>query len=299
MNLSALSSFIAVTEAGSFRAAAEHLHVVQSVLSRQILALEREIGATLLTRKPRGVALTLAGEIVLRHARASLGHIDLARAEIAAVEGLRRGRVRVAAIGPVADAILPQAITAFSRSYPGVSFDVRVGNTPHVLGLLAEGLAELGVAYNAPITEGVLVRDSIDQPLVAVVRHGHPLAGDGARPLAALADWPAILPPPGSPTRLLIDEASRRAKLRIPSVLLESDSVGLRVALAARTDAVAILAPLSAPAGEHVCTVAISDPLLSVGRIDLLASDVRAMSPATSAFEPVLRRFLRSHPSRP
>lgn len=298
VNLAALRSFIAVTEAGSFRAAAEHLHVVQSVLSRQIIALEREIGAVLLTRKPRGVELTRAGEIVLKHARASLGHIDLARAEIAAVEGLRTGRVSIAAIGPVADAILPQAIVAFARIHPGIGFDVRVGNTPHVLGLLSEGVVELGVAYNAPLTDGLHVRCSIEQPLVAVVRAGHPLADEGGQTLPALAEWPAILPPRGSPTRLLIDEAARRADVRLRDVLLESDSVGLRVALAARTDAVAILAPLSAATAEQVRAIAISDPMLGVGRIDLLASDVQAISPATTAFEPVLRRFMRGHANR-
>lgn len=297
MNLNALRNFVAIVEAGSIREAADNLHIAQSALSRQVLALERAFGAPLLSRLPRGVEPTPAGRIVLRHARLTFDQMRNAQEEVAALEGLRTGQIRLAAIEPFANGPLPDCLTRFQASHPGISFDVRVGNTRQVATLVQEGIAELGVAYNAPRESGIVLRASVRQPLVALVRPRHALAARDTATLADLARWPMILPPAGSPTRLLIEEAARRANVHIDRIALESDSVTLRLAAAERTDGIAVLAHLSGLASckaGRLRMLSLSETFLSEGRLELLAGEGRAASRATQTFERRLRAALKS-----
>src|SRR6478609_1260012 len=97
MHRTALRTFLAVAESGSMHAASNVLHLSQSAISRQILILEEDIGASLFERRARGVTLTSAGEIFVRYARDAMSEADRARSEISALQGLQRGTVRVAA----------------------------------------------------------------------------------------------------------------------------------------------------------------------------------------------------------
>lgn len=297
LNLNALRNFVAIVEAGSIREAADNLHIAQSALSRQVLGLEREFGAPLLSRLPRGVEPTAAGRIVLRHARLTFDQIRSAREEISAFEGLRTGQIRLAAIEPFASGPLPECITRFQASYPGIFFDVRVGSTRQVTTLVQEGIAELGVAYNAPRENGIVLRSSVRQPLVALVRPRHELAKAGIVKLADIAAWPLILPPAGSPTRLLIEEAARRSNAGLRRIGLESDSVALRLAVAQRTDGVAVLAHLSGQQYRdmgRLSMLPIEDDILSEGRLEILAAEGRTLTRATQRFERLLRAALKT-----
>jgi len=296
MDLTILKNFIAIVEAGSIRVAADHLHIAQSALSRQVLALERELGAPLLIRRPRGVESTEAGRILLRHARAAADQISNAGAEIAALQGLQRGLIRIAVIEPFAKRPLPACIARFQARYPGISFDVRSGNSRQITSLVQEGVVDLGVSYNTPRDSSILVRAAVLEPTVALVRPRHPLADLDHVAMADFADYPLILPPAGSPTRLLIDEAWRRASLTPMKIGLESDSVGLRLALAEQTESISLLARLSGRPNVEAGTLVelpFADRLLSEGQLELLAAKGRMPSKATLQFERLLRSSIK------
>src|SRR5581483_11101788 len=95
VQLQQLKYFVALADTRHFTRAAEAAGVTQPSLSKQIQALEAEVGATLLTRGT--VTLTPAGETLLPHARRILADADSARLEIAELVGLRRGRLRLGA----------------------------------------------------------------------------------------------------------------------------------------------------------------------------------------------------------
>src|SRR6185312_3108386 len=99
-----------VAAQGSFSAAADKLGYTQSAVSQQIAALEREAGATLIERNPRGLRLTGAGEALVRHADKILARLAEAEAELEAIAGLRGGRLRLAAFESAASSIMPLAI---------------------------------------------------------------------------------------------------------------------------------------------------------------------------------------------
>src|SRR2546423_13256450 len=106
-----------VAARGSFSAAAEALNFTQSAVSQQVAALEREARAKLVERGPRGVRLTEAGEALVAHADAILARLDDAEQELAAIAGLRGGRLRVASFQSAGATLVPRALTEVHRRH--------------------------------------------------------------------------------------------------------------------------------------------------------------------------------------
>ncbi|MCW2984491.1 MAG: LysR family transcriptional regulator, partial [Conexibacter sp.] len=110
----------AVAEHGSFAAAAAELQYTPSAISQQIAALEREAGAVLVERGPRGTRLTQAGGVLDRHAALVLGQLAAARAELDDLVRLRGGAVRLTAFESAWTALVPAAVSAYRERHPGV-----------------------------------------------------------------------------------------------------------------------------------------------------------------------------------
>src|SRR3989440_11832674 len=98
LNVGRLRVLKEVAYRGSFSAAAEALSYTQSAVSQQIAALEAETGLTLLERPPRGVTLTAAGQMLVGHAEGILPRLGAADAALAAIAGLRGGRLRMSSL---------------------------------------------------------------------------------------------------------------------------------------------------------------------------------------------------------
>src|SRR5271165_6436712 len=96
LNTARLRVLKEVAYRGSFSSAAEALSYTQSAISQQIAALEAEAGMALLERHPRGVSLTAAGQTLVGHAEGILAGLDAAENALAAIQGLRGGRLRMA-----------------------------------------------------------------------------------------------------------------------------------------------------------------------------------------------------------
>src|SRR3712207_1427948 len=114
-----------VAQRGSFSAAAEALSFTQSAVSQQIAALERESGSKLIERNPRGVRLTDAGRALVQHADAILARLEDAEEELAAIAGLRGGRLRIATFQSAGATLVPRALGEFHRRHPDVELTVR------------------------------------------------------------------------------------------------------------------------------------------------------------------------------
>src|SRR3954469_12508767 len=113
-----------VAQRGSFSAAAEALSFTQSAVSQQIAALERESGTKLIERNPRGLRLTDAGRALVDHADAILARLDDAEEELAAIAGLRGGRLRLATFQSAGATLVPRAVGEFHRRHPSVELTV-------------------------------------------------------------------------------------------------------------------------------------------------------------------------------
>src|SRR4029077_8457879 len=100
-----------VARQGSFSRAGDALGYTQPAISRQIAILEQETGATLVDRRPDGVRLTDAGELLVGHAEAVLGRLQDAEAELNELLGLQSGRLRMSTLTSAAATVMPLAIT--------------------------------------------------------------------------------------------------------------------------------------------------------------------------------------------
>src|ERR671933_1675134 len=144
-----------VAQRGSFSAAAEALSFTQSAVSQQVAALERESGAKLVERGPRGIRLTDAGRALVEHADAIIARLDDAEQELAAIAGLKGGRLRVASFQSAGATLVPRALAEFHRRYPKVELSATTAELNEAHELLRAG--EVDVA---------LVMDFAAQPLV-------------------------------------------------------------------------------------------------------------------------------------
>ncbi|MGA4541686.1 LysR family transcriptional regulator [Uniformispora flossi] len=183
-----LRVFLAVAEAASFTAAAARLGYTQSAVSRQISALEDEVGSPLFDRLPRGVRLTDAGHALLPRARAVLDQVDLARRDLAELRGLARGRVRVGAFATAGAALVPRAIAGFLADHPGVGLTLDEDLTPRLLAAVAADELDVAVvsgpAGHSPDAD---LHHLLDEVMLVALPRTHPLAGRRRVRLAELA----------------------------------------------------------------------------------------------------------------
>ncbi|GAA0378266.1 LysR substrate-binding domain-containing protein [Microbispora corallina] len=145
MQLQQLAYFVAVAETRHFTQAAERARVAQPSLSKQIRALETELGAPLFSRARGNVTLTPAGEALLPLARRMLADAETARREVAELAGLRRGRVRLGATPSLCAGLLADALALFHRDYPGVELRVEEGGSRDLVRDLARGQLDLAL----------------------------------------------------------------------------------------------------------------------------------------------------------
>src|SRR4051794_6082578 len=184
-----------VAEQGSFSAAAESLAYTQSAVSQQIAALEREAGATLVDRGPRGIRLTDAGRALVVHAEEILAKLGAAEAELEAIAGLRGGRVRLAAFPTAGATIVPLAVKTFTHRHPGVELQLCEREPDEAVPMLKAGELDIalsigydgaGTVHNP--TEGIEELGLFDDPTYLAMSADHPLARKSRVKLSELSE---------------------------------------------------------------------------------------------------------------
>ena len=137
----------AVSEHGSFSAAAEALSYTQPAISQQIAALEKSAGAPLVDRTSRGVRLTDAGRALVDHAQVVLARLAAAEAELDAIAGVRGGRVRLASFSTASASLLPPALARFTERHPDVELTFSDTEPEDALQMLRAAELEVAVVF--------------------------------------------------------------------------------------------------------------------------------------------------------
>src|SRR5579871_2701399 len=132
LNLVRLRVLAEVAQRGSFSAAAQALDYTQSAVSQAVARLETETGATLVVRDRRGVRPTAAGSALLQHADAIFAQVRAAEDELAAVLGVRGGRLRVASFPSAGSTLIPHAVAAFRHLHPEVELSLGEGEPEEI-----------------------------------------------------------------------------------------------------------------------------------------------------------------------
>lgn len=195
----------AVATTGSFSAAARELGCTQPAVSQQMKALEQSTGTPLLIRAGREMRLTQAGEALVRHATGILAGLTAAEEEVAAIAGLRAGRVRLVSFPSGSSALVPSALAAMRAAHPGTRVSLIEAEPGRSVEMLREGDCEIALAFRYPEVEvrgdgqaareewdDLVVRPLLTDRLVGVLPEGHRLAGADRIGIGELAGEPWI-----------------------------------------------------------------------------------------------------------
>jgi LysR family hydrogen peroxide-inducible transcriptional activator len=244
MDLRQLAALVAVAETGTFSAAADALHTVQSNVSTHVARLERELGATLVDRSAG--RLTEEGELVVARARRIQAELDALTSDVASLRAEVAGATRVGVIGTTARWLVPLLLTAMEERHPKVTVTVLEGNTTSLLPQLASGALDVGVV-NFPTTDPeVLVEPLFEEDFILVAPLGHPLADRGTIAMADLADHELIMPPPATSIRVDLDRAAAKAGIRLRPKA-ELDGIRLIASMAFEGYGAAVLPSTAVP----------------------------------------------------
>ncbi|WP_035848246.1 LysR family transcriptional regulator [Kitasatospora azatica] len=209
----------AVARTGSYSAAARELGCTQPAVSQQMKALEKAIELPLVVRSGRDMQLSEAGEVLLKHASGILAGLSAAEQEVAAIAGLRAGRVRLVSFPTASSTLVPPAVARLRGAHPGVRVSLVEAEPPESLAMLRGGECEIALAFRYPDGNAapapahgssradraravlaaaeaaaaadwsdLVVRPLLDDPLVGLLPPGHPLADRDEQHPVALAE---------------------------------------------------------------------------------------------------------------
>ena len=192
MNILKYMAFVKTVEYGSFTRAAEVLNYSQSGISRMIHDLEEEWGITLLERNRSGVKLTSEGSRMLPYAQKLCKEYQNLQMQVDDIRGVQSGIIRIGTFSSVATHWLPNIIKAIQKDYPGIDYELLLGDYTEIEEWIAEGRVDCGFLRlpTRPDFETIfLERDK----LLAILPEDHPLAEYEKVPIAALCDEPFML----------------------------------------------------------------------------------------------------------
>lgn len=173
----------------SMSEAAWNLDLDVSVVSRHVAAIEQTFECSLFDRHGRGVRLTAAGQIVAEYIASVLAADSRVRQQLADLQGLRSGILRIIGTDGAIASPIPRALTTLSRLYPGIKFELYRASSELIIPAVREGRADIGAGLNLESEVDVDIVASLDDQLAAVMTRDHPLAGTESVTLADIHQY--------------------------------------------------------------------------------------------------------------
>lgn len=211
MDLRHLETFVKIAELKSFTKAAEELFLTQPTVSKQIVDLERYFGVKLIDRTKRTVALTRAGEILLRYAKDFLGLKKETIDAIAAFKGLQKGDITVGASNIPGVYILPGLLNIFKQQHNGIRFRLIIADTKAILQKMEEGEIDVGFVGAKYETKKIEYKKFLDDIIVMIAPPSFP----DTIHIKQLKDCPLIIREQGSGTRNHFESSLKRLKINV------------------------------------------------------------------------------------
>lgn len=242
-----LEAFMAVMETGSFHGAAEQLNLSQSAVTRRVQKLETALDTLLFERSTRSVKASLAAKRLRPRAEAMLEQASetsaAMRDESLATARQRRSLIKLAVIPTVLSSLVPRAVQALERDFPGLRLQVLDYAANEVSELVASGEADLGLTSLPALEANTQFELLFEDPMVVAMPADHALARSPSLTWDQLAGQGLILPARKTGNRALIDEACAKAGIILDwrietertSTALDCVAGGLGIALLPRS----------------------------------------------------------------
>lgn len=209
-DISDLSLFRHVVEAGSITQGSARAHLALAAASTRIRNMEEAIGAPLLIRNRQGVTPTQAGRTLLQHARTILAQAERLREDLGAFSGGFFSQVRILSNTNAMTEFLPDVLSAFLTAHPHVSVDLEERLSDEIVGLIGEGLGDIGIVAGTVDTSRLETFPFRSDRFVLVTSRDHPLARRDRLGFADVLDYDFVgLDRASALQRFLADKASR------------------------------------------------------------------------------------------
>jgi len=279
-DLNDLLSFRAVAELGSFRRAAESVHLSQPAFSRRIDKLEEALGVKLLERTTRRVTLTAIGRDFEIKTRELLNDLDATLLALRGGAATRMSEVSVACVPSTVNYFLTRVIRRFHEDNPRVRVKILDASANDVLTAVSNGEADFGINFMGTQDPGIEFKVLIEERFVAACRRDHPLARLKRVTWSQLGEYEYVAVSRSSGNRLLLDQALFNASARVNSVF-ETKHVNTALALVEAGLGVAAVPAMAMPTRDHPLLVGIPlvEPAVS-RRLGLIKRRGRELSPA-------------------
>jgi DNA-binding transcriptional LysR family regulator len=286
-----LEALLAVAEEGSFTAAADRLHTVQSNVSERVRTLEAELGVQLLVRGRRGTTPTEFGDRVIDRARAIRSEMEALQKDVSMIQGLETGHATLGVVGTVSRLLVPALVRELRHTAPALSLRLTEGASERLAVEVAERQLASAVVTE-PVNDPRLVVEHLrDEDLVALVPADSPLTTKETVSLKTVARETLILPPEGNPLRdeLQVAAAAERVEFRVP---IEVEGIRLIADLVAAGAGVSILPETAVPDDQRgLRSLRITG--LPPRRLALVTARGVQLSLADQAVHDAVRRFVR------
>jgi len=184
-----LNLFRHIVEAGSITHGAERAHLALAAASTRVRNMEEALGASLLVRGRQGVTPTQAGRTLLQHARTILRQAESLREDLGAYAGGAAGQIRVLSNTNALTEFLPEALSSFLATHPNVSVDLQERLSDEIVGLIAEGTADIGIVAGTVDVSALETYPFRHDRFVLVVARDHPLARRAKISFAQVLDY--------------------------------------------------------------------------------------------------------------
>ena len=226
-DLTDLSLFRHVVEAGSITHGAGRAHLALAAASTRIRNMEKSLGAALLVRTRQGVVPTPAGRTLLQHARTLLAQAERLKEDLGPFAGGLAGQIRILSNTNALTEFLPEALSAFLASHPQVSIDLEERLSDEIVGLVAEGVGDIGIVAGTVDTGRLATFPFRSDRFVLVVPESHPLARADTAAFAEMLEHNFVgLDRASALQRFLADKAVRAGQpLRLRVQLRSFDAV--------------------------------------------------------------------------
>lgn len=295
MRIEQLQAFLAIAETGSFQQAARQCDVTQSTISRQIQALESEVGMPLLHRSNQA-KLTIAGDRFLPHARKMWQEWRTAMQELEEMRLGKQPELCIAAIHSVCAFHLPPVLQRFCQDYPEVQLRVTSLGSDRALKVLKDGLVDLAIVMNnrfLTASPEMIVDQLYDEPVRILMAANHPLTQYQEVPWSELVHYPQVVFKDGYGMQRLVQEQFQRQGTTLKAAL-ELNTLDAFRGVVRQGELIALL-PHSAIQDVHLDpTLAVrstSDPTL-IRQVVLVTTQDRLQIPPIQRFRQLVQDLM-------
>ncbi|MBD1383330.1 LysR family transcriptional regulator [Metabacillus arenae] len=228
MYYDALRTFVTLAEIGNFTKAAEQLCISQPSVSLHIKNLEKEFDTELFLRSPKFLKITPTGEILYERAKQILSIYEQARQDILEHHNDVKGKLKIGASFTIGEYILPSLLADLQTEFPGLDFEVLIGNTDEIAQSVRLFEVDIGLIEGQTNEKELTIHSFKEDVLFIVGSNNDPLASKKGVKISDLQDQAWITREEGSGTREYLDHVIRSNGLKVKSLYSISSTQGIK-----------------------------------------------------------------------